>query len=184
MQASPTIVRRRRERWFYLSMTVVFVLTVFAGFAPTYYLRPAFNSTPLPALLHLHGLIFTSWLVLFAIQTTLVAAHRTDIHRRLGVAGAVNAALMIINRRGDRSHSGEAGRDATTGYITAFFSGYPTRRHLCLWSSGRGRILFPTKARRAQAFDDAGDDFYFAGSCGTVALRCHANWASGIFWIQ
>ena len=96
MQASPAIVRRRRERWFYLGMTVAFVITVFAGFAPTYYLRPAFTSTPLRPLLHLHGLIFTSWLVLLAIQTTLVAAHRTDLHRRLGVAGAVNAGLMIV----------------------------------------------------------------------------------------
>lgn len=96
MQASPAIVRRRRERWFYLGMTVAFVITVFAGFAPTYYLRPAYTSTPLPGLLHLHGLIFTSWLVLFAIQTTLIAAHRTDIHRRLGVFGGVNAALMIV----------------------------------------------------------------------------------------
>ncbi|HKO97687.1 MAG TPA: hypothetical protein VJU86_11880 [Pyrinomonadaceae bacterium] len=95
MQASPAIVRRR-ERWFYLGMTVAFVITVFAGFAPTYYLRPAFTSTPLRPLLHLHGLIFTSWLVLLAIQTTLVAAHRTDLHRRLGVAGAVNAGLMVV----------------------------------------------------------------------------------------
>ena len=96
MQASPALVRRQRERWFYLGMTVAFVVTVFAGFAPTYYLRPAFTSAPLSPLLHVHGLIFTSWLVLFAIQTSLIAARRTDLHRRLGIAGGVNAALMIV----------------------------------------------------------------------------------------
>jgi hypothetical protein len=47
-------------------------------------------------LLHLHGLVFTSWLVLFVTQTTLVAARRTDIHRRLGILGGVIATLMIL----------------------------------------------------------------------------------------
>lgn len=96
MQATPAITRRRRERWFYLAMSVAFAITVFAGFAPTYFLRPYYNTTPLMPLLHLHGLVFTSWLVLFITQTTLVAAHRTDIHRRLGIAGGVIAVLMIL----------------------------------------------------------------------------------------
>jgi len=96
MQATPAINRRRRERWFYISMSIAAVITVFAGFAPSYYLRPYFNTTPLMPLLHLHGLVFTSWLLLFLVQTTLVAAHRTDIHRRLGILGGVIAALMIV----------------------------------------------------------------------------------------
>ncbi len=96
MQAAPAITRRRRERWFYIFMSVAAVITVFAGFAPTYYLRPYFNAGPLMPLLHLHGLVFSSWLVLFLVQTTLVAAHRTDIHRRLGILGGVIATLMVL----------------------------------------------------------------------------------------
>lgn len=96
MQASPAITRRRRERWFYLSMTLAIVVTVFAGFAPTYYLRPYFTTAPLIPLLHLHGLVFSAWVALFLVQTTLVAAHRTDIHRRLGIAGGVIAVLMVL----------------------------------------------------------------------------------------
>src|SRR6185295_1851119 len=105
IQASPAIIRpnlpnrpdrRRRERIFYVGMAVAVVLTVFAGFAPTYFLRPLFTTAPLMPLLHLHGLIFTSWIVLFLIQTTLVAAHRTDIHRRLGIVGGVIATLMVL----------------------------------------------------------------------------------------
>jgi hypothetical protein len=96
VQANPAIIRRRRERWFYIGMSIALVITVFAGFAPTYYLRPYFNTAPLMPLLHLHGFVFTSWLVLFVTQTTLVAAHRTDIHRRLGVAGGVIAVLMVL----------------------------------------------------------------------------------------
>jgi hypothetical protein len=96
MQSTPLIKRRRRERWFYISMSIAAIITVFAGFAPTYYLRPYFNTAPLMPLLHVHGIVFTSWLVLFLIQTTLVAAHRTDIHRRLGILGGVIATLMIL----------------------------------------------------------------------------------------
>lgn len=96
VQANPAIIRRRRERWFYIGMSIALVITVFAGFSRTYYLRPYFTAAPLMPLLHLHGLVFTSWLVLFVTQTTLVAAHRTDIHRRLGVAGGVIAVLMVL----------------------------------------------------------------------------------------
>ena len=96
VQASPAIIRRRRERWFYVCMSIAVVITVFAGFAPTYYLRPRFTAAPLMPLLHLHGLVFSSWIVLFVVQTTLVAAHRTDIHRRLGILGGVIATFMIL----------------------------------------------------------------------------------------
>src|SRR6266550_6117978 len=96
VQASPAIIRRRRERWFYIAMSVAIIITVFAGFAPTYYLRPHFTAAPLMPLLHLHGLVFSSWIVLFLVQTTLVAAHRTDLHRRLGILGGVIAGLMIL----------------------------------------------------------------------------------------
>jgi hypothetical protein len=96
VEANPAITRRRRERWFYIGMSIALVITVFAGFARTYYLRPYFTAAPLMPLLHLHGFVFTSWLVLFVTQTTLVAAHRTDIHRRLGLAGGVIAVLMVL----------------------------------------------------------------------------------------
>lgn len=77
-------------------MAVATTLTVFAGFARTYYLRSYFATGSLGPLLHAHGVIFTSWLLLFIVQTVLVAAHRTSLHRRLGVAGGVLAAAMIV----------------------------------------------------------------------------------------
>ena len=87
---------RRRERLFYTGMAAAFAITVFAGFARTYYLRPYFGTPSLTPLLHLHGLVFTSWLALLLTQTVLVAANRTAIHRRLGVAGAALAVLMVL----------------------------------------------------------------------------------------
>jgi hypothetical protein len=96
MEASAGIKGKQRERLFYTGMAIAIVLTVFAGFAQTYYLRPFFGTPALTPLLHLHGIVFTSWLALFLTQTVLVAANRTNIHRRLGVAGAVLAVLMIL----------------------------------------------------------------------------------------
>jgi len=77
-------------------MSIVVVATVFAGFAPTYYLRSFLDKPPLMGLLHFHGLVFTSWILIFLTQTTLVTANRTDVHRRLGIAGAVVAVLLPI----------------------------------------------------------------------------------------
>ena len=87
---------RRRERLFFTGMAVAITLTVFAGFSRTYFLKSYFGAPPLIPLLHLHGLVFTSWIVLFLVQNLLVATNRTRIHRRLGILGAVIAALMVI----------------------------------------------------------------------------------------
>lgn len=94
---APTgISSRQHERLFYTGMAVAIVITVFGGFAQSYYLKSYFGRPPLSPLLHLHGIVFSSWLVLFIIQTSLVAANRTRVHRRLGIAGAVVAALMFV----------------------------------------------------------------------------------------
>jgi hypothetical protein len=86
---------RRRARFFYLAAAGGVAATTFVGFAPTYYLKALYGTPPLSPLLHLHGLIFTAWFVLFGVQTILVAAHRTDLHRRLGAAGVLLAVTMV-----------------------------------------------------------------------------------------
>jgi hypothetical protein len=87
--------RWRRERRFHSGMAVLMAATVLAGFARTYYLKGFFGTPVLPSLYHVHGLLFTCWIVLLVVQTTLVAARRTDLHRRLGLAGAVLVVMMF-----------------------------------------------------------------------------------------
>jgi len=84
------------ERVFYSGMAIAILMVIFVGFSRTFYLRPYFHSERLIPLLILHGMIFSSWLALFVTQTTLVATKRTRIHMKLGIAGGVIAALMII----------------------------------------------------------------------------------------
>jgi hypothetical protein len=77
-------------------MALLILATVFVGFARTYYLAGMFHA-PLPSLIiHLHGAAFSCWILLLVTQTSLVAAGRVDIHRRLGIAGFLLACLMVI----------------------------------------------------------------------------------------
>jgi hypothetical protein len=97
MTVAPAVaVRVRRTRRFYVAMALAFGLTVFAGFSRTYFLKLHYGTPALSLLLHIHGVVFSAWVLLFAAQTTLVAARRTDLHRRLGVAGAVLAGMLLV----------------------------------------------------------------------------------------
>ncbi|HXE74788.1 MAG TPA: hypothetical protein VNN18_03995 [Candidatus Xenobia bacterium] len=90
------LARGTRDRWFFGGMGVAAAVTVFVGFAPTYFLKDLLGGPPLTPLRHVHGFLFTSWIVLFIVQTSLIAARRTDVHRRLGVVGGVLAGMMVV----------------------------------------------------------------------------------------
>ena len=96
MTVHPGLAVVRGRRRFYIGIALATAITVFAGFAPTYYLRAWYQSTPLGGLRHLHGVVFTAWVLLFLSQSTLISAGRVGLHRRLGVAGAVLAALVVV----------------------------------------------------------------------------------------
>jgi hypothetical protein len=100
MAAAPAIPRARwsSERRFYTGMAVAMLVTVYAGFARSFFLRPLFPDWPSPpeTIFYLHGALFTGWILVLLAQTTLVAVGRTDVHRRLGVAGALLAAAMVV----------------------------------------------------------------------------------------
>src|SRR5205807_838877 len=71
------------------------LVTVFLGFARTYYLAGLFKA-PLPNLIiHIHGAVFSSWILLLFAQTSLVVAGRVDLHRRLGMLGFGLACLLV-----------------------------------------------------------------------------------------
>lgn len=91
------VQRRTGGQLFYRSMVLAMTATTFAGFAPSYYLKAHFQAPPtLGPLLHFHGIVMSAWMVLLVVQTWLVAAHRTGTHRRLGIAGACLAVLLVI----------------------------------------------------------------------------------------
>ena len=87
--------RRADHRYYAWAGAAAFTI-VLAGFARSYYLKFLFDASSLPRLLHLHGALMTSWFALFFVQTYLIASHRVRLHRRLGVFGAVLAAVIVV----------------------------------------------------------------------------------------
>ena len=94
MEGARTYPVRQADRRFYTAMAVAVLIVVFVGFTPTYYLRWQFTSPPLPLFLHVHGVVFSSWIVFFFVQTALVAAGKTAVHRTAGWFGAALALTM------------------------------------------------------------------------------------------
>ena len=85
----------RGERPMYTTAALVAALVMFAGFAPSYYLKSLAGTPELTTLKHFHGVVMTAWFVLFFVQARLVATGRTATHRQLGVAGIFLAALVV-----------------------------------------------------------------------------------------
>jgi uncharacterized membrane protein HdeD (DUF308 family) len=89
-------VPRKFDRRFYLGAGIVAVGLAFWGFAHTYYLKFIFATPALSARLHIHGAVMSSWLVLFVAQACLISGRRTDLHRRLGIAGILVAIGVVL----------------------------------------------------------------------------------------
>ncbi len=85
-----------RDHRLYLWAMVFIPIVVIIGFARTYYLKPLFDTPTIPSrLVHLHGIVMTSWVALFVTQVWLVSARRTRVHQRLGIAGAILAGVVV-----------------------------------------------------------------------------------------
>ena len=88
------------ERRFYSRMALFMVLLMFIAFAPSFYLRDVVPPFPrpnptLPPSVILHGIIFTLWMLVFVVQTQLVANRRVDVHMKLGKASMLLALVII-----------------------------------------------------------------------------------------
>lgn len=85
---------RRADRIFFVGMAIAICAIVIVAFTFSL-LKTNLASQVASTWVKIHVLTFSGWILLFFTQTVLVAAHRTDLHRRLGVAGAILAGLMI-----------------------------------------------------------------------------------------
>jgi hypothetical protein len=88
------------ERRFYTRMAWFMIVTVFAGFSASFYLRglvpfPRPNPTMNP-LIYLHGGVFTVWMLLFLTQARLIATGQRRTHMRLGIAGMLLGVAMLL----------------------------------------------------------------------------------------
>jgi hypothetical protein len=84
-------------RYFYCAMAVLLAAIVSYGFSHTIEENLFHPSFPRPRVLYVHAAVFGGWMVLFLVQTGLVAlARKRRWHRRLGWLGVVVACAMPV----------------------------------------------------------------------------------------
>lgn len=111
-----------REHRFYTSMAVIAAVLTLGGFSSVYVPHATAGSVPL--IVHVHAAVFTAWLVLFIVQTQLVAARRINQHRSLGTAGMFLAALMLIVGLLTARNAARTGHTGIPGVIFPDVSGF------------------------------------------------------------
>lgn len=88
------------DRWIYVFMAGLFIVTVLVGFIPDSQRMLADVATgqhpPLPPIMHVHAALMGSWLLLLFTQASLMATGRRGFHMRLGMLGMVLAPAMIV----------------------------------------------------------------------------------------
>jgi hypothetical protein len=89
-------VNRNAERIFFSGMAILLCVVVFIGFSATYF-RAGMLRAPLPSpILHIHGAVFTLWMILFTVQAGLISARRVAWHRSLGTIAFCLPPIMIV----------------------------------------------------------------------------------------
>jgi len=133
MTASATAAgpARRFRPSFFFWMTLVMCVFVFGGFGMTY-LVPMSTGTfpPAPPIVHLHGLVLMSWMILLVVQAGLVGAGNVRLHRSLGTWGIAHATavaltgilLQLIATRRAMDKGFAPGTDGLYLGLCAFFS--------------------------------------------------------------
>ena len=90
------VAAQRRSHQFYVGLTLFLIATVVIGFWPSYFGTLLTGGTTRPFVMHLHGAIFTGWMVLLSVQVGLAATGRVRLHRRVGNFGIGYGALVWV----------------------------------------------------------------------------------------
>lgn len=91
---------RFADRWIYVFMAGLFVVTALAGFIPSsirlFAAVEAGQRPAPPAVLHVHAVLMGSWLLLLLAQATLMAAGRSAHHKKLGLIAVLLAPAVVV----------------------------------------------------------------------------------------
>lgn len=88
-------LNKRKARYFFVSMAILFPIIVFFGFFPSF---QSLNEGTLEVhwLTHIHSVVMTSWILLYLTQTILAATGNLKLHRRLGMLSVVLGVLVFL----------------------------------------------------------------------------------------
>jgi hypothetical protein len=102
--------RQQVDHRFYLGMALAMAFGVFAGFTRTYYARSYFHSPAIPLWVHVHGAVFTGWMLLYILQCLLAMYGCMKLHRSLGIVGGLLASGVVIMGTAIALRQARAGR--------------------------------------------------------------------------
>ena len=91
-----SVHRRKLDHRFYTAMAFSMAAGVFLGFTKTYYARSYFHSPAIPFWVHVHGAVFTSWILIYLLQNLLAMYGRMKLHRSLGIFGGLLASGVVV----------------------------------------------------------------------------------------
>jgi hypothetical protein len=86
----------KSDRNFFLVYLALILAGIVGGFGWDVVDHLSHGKATWPIIVHIHAVFFIGWLVLLGTQIALVRSRRLDLHKRLGVAGAGLAVIMVI----------------------------------------------------------------------------------------
>jgi hypothetical protein len=84
------------DRSSYFIFALIIATAVVAGFGPNLNARLLHPPSPRPLILYFHAVVFTSWVILFMLQTALIAAGNVKLHRKVGLLGFALGITLAI----------------------------------------------------------------------------------------
>ena len=84
------------DRNAFLLFTALVWVGVLSGFGTDSFEHLRKYGLDYPLIVHFHAVVFVGWLVLFTVQVALIRNGRAQMHRRLGTAGTLLAAIMVV----------------------------------------------------------------------------------------
>lgn len=93
----------KKNDFFFLAMSLVLLVIVAVGFAPSFYFRNLYQPNNghgpggLPTYILVHGIIMSAWLLFLIVQSSLIRTRLVRIHRKVGWVGACIALLILLS---------------------------------------------------------------------------------------
>jgi hypothetical protein len=100
---------RRADHRFFLIASVIAIVLVAVGFGREFLPDAPAPTRPRSLLVMIHASVFATWIVLFAVQVSLITSGRVSIHKQLGVILCLLAAAMLALGYATAIHAARTG---------------------------------------------------------------------------
>lgn len=81
---------------FYFAMAVLNAIVALIGFAPSFSARMLRSAQPAPLSLWVHTAVFSGWLILYLVQTSLIQARKVGLHRTIGISSVILGVVLPV----------------------------------------------------------------------------------------